>query len=291
MALPSQVLVLGAPGFTTEELVENIVRKVDASQEIAWTTAASSVHRAHGVTISTKYYAAPVVFHVHSHKFDGDWAAYEACLLVWDTNDSTSWCQVQDSVDRMGEHSYDVLLAVAFGSLDHSNIIETTADWCLEHGVEQVVVTPVESSNDDPISTSVDGTTGVDRIVEALECTMWTSMEMKNGHAPPSQTSSLNAQTSPCKRDTQPRDAVFSNVVEAPDRSTSAPSTSTSVPDKDRESVEEFESLLQEVQAIRSQMHGVSDDERRKRAADMAMRLWEMMGAGDSDSGRESDSD
>ncbi|RHZ26733.1 hypothetical protein DYB31_006008 [Aphanomyces astaci] len=285
MAASSQVLVLGAAGVGKEGLVEAVVRQVDASKGISWTKGASSF-RAHPATISTKYYTAAVEFHVHSQPFSGDWTAYEACLLVWNANDKSSWSHVQNAVEGMGEHSFDVLMAVACGSNIAINM-ENAMDWCLERGVEHVAVDlassePAASSSDD--LASKDGTTGMARIVEALECTMWKSMEMKHGHAAPAAISSDALASS--EPDPSPPELPSFNAAPPSVSSTAIPTSSAqpSANTNNNNGVEEFETLLHEVQAIRSQMQGVSDDQRRARAAEMAMKLWEMMGNDDSDS-------
>ncbi|KAH9136538.1 hypothetical protein LEN26_006110 [Aphanomyces euteiches] len=263
MTTTSRVLVLGATHAANQQVAEAVLKKIDTSKDtIAWSKVErESSFLSHGVIISTKYYTAPVEFDVHADLCD-DWASYEACLLIWDPSDKASWARVQDTVERMEDHSFDALLAISTSSVDGTMSLQNTLDWCLDHGVEHVALERAES--EDPASN--DEATGIDRVVEALQCTMWKSMEVKAN-------SSSDVAPTPAPQAAPP-------VAENPPVTEAMFQPSSNNVDEDATN---FESLLQEVQSIRAQLNreDVSDDQRRARAADMAMRLWNLLGEDD----------
>ncbi|KAF0700185.1 Aste57867_9313 [Aphanomyces stellatus] len=276
--MASRVLVLGGAAAAKQDVAEAVLKKMNVDTTIAWNKVEGNdedvSYLAHSMTISTKYYTAPVELHVHTCVGD-DWASYEACLCVWDAADKSSWSHVQDAVERMQDHSFDAFLSIAVSSNGaaegESTSLQHALDWCIDHGVEHVPFNLTKSSD----SLTNDETSGIDRVVEALQCTMWKSMEMKDGRAAPPV---VNHATTVDESRDEGNPAVDLPTTAGVPSPPSAPDT-----------VDDFEALLQQVHAIRSQVtnpSNVSDDERRERAAEMAMKLWSLLGdddASDSD--------
>ncbi|KDO20733.1 hypothetical protein SPRG_13315 [Saprolegnia parasitica CBS 223.65] len=237
----SRVLVLGSAQVGKKHIVEAVVAAGGAQDAAEWAKADDHAVLAH--TLVTKYYSAPIAFHVPeaAHDVPEDLSPYEGLLLVWDATQKASW-----------SHAQSVLVAVA-NRASPDMVLENMNDCCLEHGFEHIAVSRGASS-----AAAGSETSGIDRLVEALQCNMWTSMEMRDGVRHPT------AESAPAA------------APKAPTTPHPTPASTPSLLEQD----EGFEALLQEVLSIREDVNlqRLTDDERRARAADMAMKLMSLLG-------------
>ncbi|EQC38060.1 hypothetical protein SDRG_04490 [Saprolegnia diclina VS20] len=257
----SRVLVLGSDHVGKKQLVEAVVAAAGAQDAAEWAKLDGHAVLAH--TLVTKYYSAPLAFHVPeaAHAVPDDLSPYEGLLLVWDATQKASWSHVQSVMEAIAsrEHDLEVLVAVA-NHASPSMVLENMNDCCLEHGFEHIAV-----SRDASSAATGSETSGVDRLVEALQCNMWTSMEMRDGVRNPTTESTPTPAAAP----------------KTPKTPQSTPASTPSLLEQD----EGFEALLQEVLSIREDVNlqRLTDDERRARAADMAMKLMSLLGDSDDD--------
>ncbi|OQR94048.1 hypothetical protein ACHHYP_01895 [Achlya hypogyna] len=248
----SRVLVLGDARVGKKHVVEALVASSGTAAE--WSKTDDTLALPH--TLCTKYYTAALEFVIPTNKvLPTDLDGYEAALLVWDATQKASWVYVQSTMEALStrDHGLEVLIAVA-NRATAGLVFENMTDACLEHNVEHVQVHEASVA-----LSPTDETSGIDRIIEALQCNMWASMVMLNGQPKPS----------------VPEPQV---VAEEP-KAVPPPPTG---PIRDQE--EDFEALLHEVMSIRQDVNQnrLTDEERRARAADMAMKLWSLLGEGES---------
>ena len=165
--------------------------------------------------MATKYYKAPIRF-----EFEETAAAdYEAMILIINGKSALPTLEnIMDSVEcRL------CLVNEPIPDAFKSELLE----WCMDFGFECIFTTADE--------TSLDELMGFDRAYEALQCTMWKSME----------------------------------TIDNPDN--------VEKPEQNEEEECEFEKMLSNMQQMRQELQTLPDDKRRERAADMAMRLMEML--------------
>ncbi|KDO23040.1 hypothetical protein SPRG_22288 [Saprolegnia parasitica CBS 223.65] len=209
----SRVLVLGSAQVGKKHIVEAVVAAGGAQDAAEWAKADDHAVLAH--TLVTKYYSAPIAFHVPeaAHDVPEDLSPYEGLLLVWDATQKASWSHAQSVMEAIAsrEHGLEVLVAVA-NRASPDMVLENMNDCCLEHGFEHIAAP-------------------------------------KTPHPTPASTPSLLEQD------------------------------------------EGFEALLQEVLSIREDVNlqRLTDDERRARAADMAMKLMSLLGDNSDDDDESSD--
>ncbi|OQS04019.1 hypothetical protein THRCLA_03700 [Thraustotheca clavata] len=253
----SRVLVLGDKHVGKKYVVEALVGATGG--KVSWRNDGEMA----ATTLRTKYYSALIEFHVPSSSVLDDLSPYEGVLMVWDAGRKTSWSTVEAAMEAIArqEHGLEVMLAVA-NRVTPGTVLDNMQDLCLEHGVEHVAID--EGRVDEPAAVGTGETKGIERIVEALQCTMWCSMEMASGHEKPAQEPVVNA-------------ASESNV--------NVPTQE--IPGHHQD--EDFEALLNEVLSIREDVNQnrMTDDERRARAAEMAMKLWSLLGEEDESSDEE----
>ncbi|TMW69659.1 hypothetical protein Poli38472_001815 [Pythium oligandrum] len=327
-ASPSRILVLGADAQVTHAILKRL---------IALSTSEPSGDDAGPVdvlplTLKTKYYEADVEFHVHDVEaneivtaLQHDAEEYEALLWVVDATIDRSFVEVQHFVEKsLEELSFDVSLLIGHGADKASKAqVEKMEGWCQENGFEFI---PVDETAVEAAAKAAEGLAdekqGVDRVLEALECNMWRSMEML---PPPPR---ANAQLTKVKEElaTQEAEAGEDKATVSPPPapaaspdtpSTPAPTeasatTTTSAPpvsDADRlqaslaalglagEGMDDdpdlaaFGNLLSQVRRIRQTGQNLSDQERRQQAEQVAMQLWNLLGADESDDDEGKDSD
>ena len=186
--------------------------------------------------------------------------------------------------------------------------------WALDHGFEFVqadATNPVEGGSDREKE-------GLPRVWEAMQSVMWSSMQMHppggaasgvgttasvagaaatlpaaDADAPPSGSDASGGDTpSPSRSETDAAaptaalhsgavgDAAAETVSQTPEAPASGFEESEDGPGSD-----EFESMLAQVAAVRAanQQEGVTDEQRRQNAADMALKLLSAFGLGDSE--------
>jgi hypothetical protein len=153
--------------------------------------------------------------------------------------------------------------------------------WCLDHGYEYVEADITLKEQNE--GHSLRDKDGFARIVEAIGSTVWSTATMHPRSSklkvsaetlkPPEESSSIrtdNSETSPM---------TGSNAIAASALDCAIPSQHGCGANEEGERMDHFESLISEATRVRdaATSGAVSDEERRKNASDMALRLMGMM--------------
>ncbi|GMF30402.1 unnamed protein product [Phytophthora lilii] len=277
------------------------------------------------LNLQTKYYRAPVEVHVHrvldnepEPALQHELHDYEAVMCVVDAGQRESFLHVHRFAKRIVDVlPYDVCLLVAGTSSATTDNVKKMESWCQDNGFEFV---DLDGEQGEPSDDSViDEKRGIERVLEALHCNMWRSMEMNP--APTATTSKVTKDATPevavedaaeaeqktenptdVKENNAAVDAETENQDSADDDSRlqallqaleiaggpDADGDAGGEGDDDDLDMAEFSALISEVRNVRDQGQSLTDEQRRERAAEVAMKLWNFLGADDED-GADSD--
>ncbi|GMF27496.1 unnamed protein product [Phytophthora fragariaefolia] len=320
----SRLLVLGPDRDSKRALVSQL-RELSGHEPQAAEAAVLSLR--------TKYYRASVELHVHEVRDNAPEPAlqhelheYEALLCVVDAGQRDSFLHVHRFAKRVVDVvPYDVCVLAAATTSATGESVKKIEGWCQDNGFEFVDLDARQREHGE--DSVIDEKHGVERVLEALQCNMWRSMEMN----PPKQEATAAAkveQAAPevdaakeksaeLKSDNQVEDKddaskaadTAGEAAEEQDASTddsrlqallqaleiaggpdAASGDAHQGGDEDDLDMAEFSALISEVRNVRDQGQSLTDEQRRDRAAEVAMKLWNFLGADDEDSGA-SDSD
>eukprot|EP00744_Colponema_vietnamica_P026061 GILI01038537.1.p1 GENE.GILI01038537.1~~GILI01038537.1.p1 ORF type:complete len:401 (+),score=80.85 GILI01038537.1:47-1249(+) len=382
--MTSRVLVLGAAEAPVESLVKAIVGSSAAFRDVN-----VGSFRASSWFLETKYYRAnlEVVFGLVSELKEPSVYEFlsndvEALVLVYDVLKKETFIDLEGASAFIEDFNPPVCLCFANRSSEEAATIEDASreevvGWCIDKGCEYVHdnleeyltrnVSASSTSQNAEGSAPFDDKEGVDRLIEALQCNMWTHMEYLTSRRPisldpqsdqfPSKPFEIDADKFE-KEVESTQKSMFeglslkdstssdSSMTSSSSSSTPAPvpSTSASAPaslpntdclscgknnagfrcggckivwfcdrtcqtnawkshkaacrkeqdrleslkpqtialpedpvPREKDSLEDFERLIAEMRQTKNMASSLSDEERRDRAANMAMKLWDMI--------------
>lgn len=300
----------------------------------------------HVWTLSTKYYAADLEVHLLP---SSEWnqpaeaaakalAGAEALLVLLDATSRGSLAEAQAWVDQASvsdigtllciTNKVDIVTGVAPGedsssadelltdapasNADHVSFINSVTEWCLDAGFEHV-----QAAATSPLAGSAGrDKTGVPRVLEALECTMWNSMRRKGQQqaarddAEEEEENDTGAEGQGASASAAPSGSAASFVAGPCVSVASASPTSAAAAggsgdrsadalrdllrgargeggddDAGDDAGDDIERLMGEMQRVRdaSRGAGMTDEQRREAASRVAMQLFALMGGGSSD--------
>ncbi|GAB9468876.1 hypothetical protein Gpo141_00006176 [Globisporangium polare] len=303
------------------------------------------------LTLATKYYTADVDVHLHQvlenepvTALAHDPADYEAAVCVMDVAREESFLHVSRFLAQLSDAQIEVCLLVGVNSQSEKTSavaqhIERVQVWCLDNEFEFVELcddaadsaAPAESDNQLENGFEANEKQGMDRVLEALHCNMWSSIVMRSSEAQAIDDNGLRelsnvsvALSSPSPVDGSSDEkkklpvALSSNqtdaqededageeddgrlqtllraleITEAADKESASPdknngnkTTSSSNQDDDDDDddidMAEFSTLISEVRRVRDSGQALTDEQRRQRAAEVAMKLWSFLGEDD----------
>lgn len=279
------------------------------------------------LNLRTKYYRAPVEVHVHQVRDNAPKPAlqhalhdYEALLCVVDAGQRESFLHVQRFAKRVVDTlPYDVCLLAASTASATGESVKKMEGWCQDNGFEFVDLDAEQPAvDDDDDSGVIDEKHGIERVLEALHCNMWRSMEMnppkvedtKSKDAAPEVAAEKKEVDAEQKSDNQveDKDKGKTATVEATAATTEEQDASADDSrlqallqaleiaggpgagsedageggdDDDDIDMAEFSALISEVRNVRDQGQDLTDEQRRERAAEVAMKLWNFLGTDD----------
>ncbi|KAG2521343.1 hypothetical protein BBO99_00007061 [Phytophthora kernoviae] len=192
----SRLLVLGPDVDSNQTVITKL-------RELCGDTEAEPVDNKSDVSVlnlRTKYYRAAVEVHGHqmhdnapvealAHEFH----EYEALVCVVDASQRDSFLQMHRFAQKVVDIiPYDVCLLVAgSSSVKTAENVKQMESWCQENAFEFV---DLDTKNPETSEDSViDEKHGIERVLEALHCNMWRSMEM----TPPSNSAKTTTTESP----------------------------------------------------------------------------------------------
>ncbi|XP_040018803.2 alpha- and gamma-adaptin-binding protein p34 [Gasterosteus aculeatus] len=165
-------------GFKEEELIKQILSSktlpepIKREETVAW----------YPWTINNKYYTADVRLCVVSSTFQMSSEIAQSMQAFIAYFDST----VKDGLEKLlpwisvvEDLAPEVLILVCDRVCGDGITRHEAQQWCLSHAFELVELNPQELPDEDD---DFPESTGVKRIVQALNANVWTSMEMKDGH-------------------------------------------------------------------------------------------------------------
>uniref|UniRef100_UPI00398E5455 alpha- and gamma-adaptin-binding protein p34 isoform X2 n=1 Tax=Pristiophorus japonicus TaxID=55135 RepID=UPI00398E5455 len=175
MELPSALLVSCCPAFVEESLVKDIIG-ADALPEYM---GPGNEVRSYPWTIDNKYYTASVQLCVVPDKFIltkeiAD--SVEAFLIYFDSTTKSSLDEVSTWLPLTQEWSPEVLILVCDRVSDNGVSRQTAQQWCIKNGFELVELNPEELPDEED---DFPESTGVTRIIQALNANVWSNVEMK----------------------------------------------------------------------------------------------------------------
>lgn len=298
------------------------------------------------LTLATKYYSAAVDVHVRLVRDNKATVAleadsFEALVGVVDAARTDSFDHIQGFLAQLAAREQpDVRLLVvsnAGGTVPtaSSHHVEQLQSWCQDQEFELIELSDSGDAGGNQASDDRE-THGMARVLEALECNMWTSMVMAT-HAQEGgskhtdeddsglrELANVSVALAPpdadeeCKRagsagvsgvapslypsredppaDTDDDERLQSllralEITEAADNATSTSSSGSSKPRPATRAEEEadvdmadFSALISEVRRVRDSGQSLTDEQRRQRAAEVAMKLWSFLGSDDDES-------
>ncbi|XP_048825304.1 alpha- and gamma-adaptin-binding protein p34 [Brienomyrus brachyistius] len=178
-ALPCVLVTSCDPGFKEEDLVKQIlgvsILPAPSQQQgaVCW----------YPWTINNKYYTADVSLCVVPSTFQmtGDIAkAVQAFIVYFDSRESGGLSGVAPWLTVVEELTPEILILVCDHVLDSGVSRHQAQQWCLSHTFELVELNPQELPDEDD---DFPESTGVQRIVQALNANVWSTVEMKEEHS------------------------------------------------------------------------------------------------------------
>ncbi|EEY62516.1 uncharacterized protein PITG_14987 [Phytophthora infestans T30-4] len=139
--------------------------------------------------------------------------------------------------------------------------------WCQDIGFEFVDLDAGNATSEDSV---IDEKLGIERVLEALQCNMWRSMEMN-----PPKVESAKETEGDATDDTKLQ-ALLQALEIAGDGTVRGAAEEKG--DEDDIDMAQFSALISEVRNVRDKGESLTDEQRRERAAEVAMKLWNLLG-------------
>ncbi|KAK6475018.1 alpha- and gamma-adaptin-binding protein p34-like isoform X1 [Huso huso] len=173
---PCALITSCDPGFVEEELVKQII----AGDGLLGPSSQTGEVRWYPWTINNKYYTAdirlcavPNRFLVTSEIAEG----VQAFIVYFDSNTKSGLDSVSLWLPLAEDWSPEVLILVCDRVSENGVNRQTAQEWCIAHGFELVELDPEEVPDEDD---DFPESTGIKRIVQALNANVWSNMEMKD---------------------------------------------------------------------------------------------------------------
>ncbi|XP_038669239.1 alpha- and gamma-adaptin-binding protein p34 isoform X1 [Scyliorhinus canicula] len=175
MELPSVLLVSCCPAFVEEALVKDII----GSDDLPEYTGPGNEVRSYPWTIDNKYYTATVQVCVVPNQFTltaeiAD--TVEAFLIYFDSTTKSGLDEVSTWLPLTQAWTPEVLILVCDRVSDNGVSRQTAQQWCIKYGFELVELNPEELPDEED---DFPESTGVTRIIQALNANVWSNVEMK----------------------------------------------------------------------------------------------------------------
>uniref|UniRef100_A0A3Q0R4R9 Alpha and gamma adaptin binding protein n=1 Tax=Amphilophus citrinellus TaxID=61819 RepID=A0A3Q0R4R9_AMPCI len=178
MATPCVLVTSCDSEFKEEELIKQILsaktlpEPTKREEPVAW----------YPWTINNKYYTAdvrlcvvPSTFHMSSEIAQ----SMQAFIAYFDSKAKDGLQKLQPWISVVEDLAPEVLILVCDRVCEHGVTRHEAQQWCLARAFELVELNPQELPDEDD---DFPESTGVKRIVQALNANVWSSVEMKDGH-------------------------------------------------------------------------------------------------------------
>uniref|UniRef100_A0A8C2B138 Alpha and gamma adaptin binding protein n=1 Tax=Cyprinus carpio TaxID=7962 RepID=A0A8C2B138_CYPCA len=177
--LPCILVTSCDSSFKEEELIrqilglESLPQASKTEERVSW----------YPWTINNKYYTANVSLCVVSSPFDMNIEvarSMQAFIVYFDSKTKDSLNSVNSWLSVVEDLAPEVLILVCDHACDSGVSKQEAQQWCLAHAFELVELNPQDLPDEDD---DFPESTGVKRIVQALNANVWSSVEMKDEHS------------------------------------------------------------------------------------------------------------
>uniref|UniRef100_A0A8C4E1C7 Alpha and gamma adaptin binding protein n=1 Tax=Dicentrarchus labrax TaxID=13489 RepID=A0A8C4E1C7_DICLA len=178
VAIPCVLITSCDSGFKEEELIKQILspttlpEPIKREESVAW----------YPWTINNKYYTADVRLCVVPSTFQMSSEiaqAMQAFIAYFDSTVKDGLEKLHPWISVVEDLAPEVLILVCDRVCENGVTRHEAQQWCLAHAFELVELNPQELPDEDD---DFPESTGVKRIVQALNANVWSSVEMKDGH-------------------------------------------------------------------------------------------------------------
>ncbi|KAG1944930.1 alpha- and gamma-adaptin-binding protein p34 [Pimephales promelas] len=176
--LPSILVTSCDSSFKEEELIRQIL----GSESLPQATKIEERVSWFPWTINNKYYTAEVNLCVVSSKFDMNAEvarSMQAFIVYFDSKTKDALNNVNSWLSVVEELAPEVLILVCDHVCDSGVSRQEAQQWCLAHAFELVELNPEDLPDEDD---DFPESTGIKRILQALNANVWSSVEMKDVH-------------------------------------------------------------------------------------------------------------
>ncbi|XP_063304816.1 alpha- and gamma-adaptin-binding protein p34 [Pelobates fuscus] len=177
--VPCVLLTSCAPGFSEESLVADII----GTDQISSPAEEVNEVRQYPWRIDNKYYSAdvnisvvPSTGHITAQLAE----TIQAFIIYFDSTVKSGLEKVSAWLPFLEDWLLDVMILVCDRALETGVTRQTAQEWCIKHGFELVELNPEELPDEDD---DFPESTGVTRIIQALNANVWTNVEMKSEQA------------------------------------------------------------------------------------------------------------
>uniref|UniRef100_A0A7M4DWS2 Alpha and gamma adaptin binding protein n=1 Tax=Crocodylus porosus TaxID=8502 RepID=A0A7M4DWS2_CROPO len=173
---PCALVTSCAADFAGDELVKRII----GTEDLAVDVSANGGVRFYPWTIDNKYYSADIHLCVVPNKFlvTAEIAeSVQAFVVYFDSTIKSGLDSVSTWLSLTEEWLPEVMILVCDRVSENGVSRQKAQEWCIKHGFELVELSPEELPDEDD---DFPESTGVKRIVQALNANVWSNVVMKS---------------------------------------------------------------------------------------------------------------
>ncbi|XP_004421790.1 alpha- and gamma-adaptin-binding protein p34 [Diceros bicornis minor] len=174
--VPCALVTSCSSTFTGDRLVQHILGTEDLTVEVT----ANDAVRFYPWTIDNKYYSADINLCVVPNKFlvTAEIAeSIQAFVVYFDSTQKSGLDSVSSWLPLAEAWLPEVMILVCDRVSENGVSRQKAQEWCIKHGFELVELSPEELPEEDD---DFPESTGVKRIVQALNANVWSNVVMKN---------------------------------------------------------------------------------------------------------------
>ncbi|XP_075391492.1 alpha- and gamma-adaptin-binding protein p34 [Tenrec ecaudatus] len=175
-AVPCALVTSCSSTFPGHRLVQHIL----GSEELVAEGTATDAVRVYPWTIDNKYYSADINLCVVPNKFlvTAEIAeSVQAFVVYFDSTQKSGLDSVSPWLPLAEAWLPEVMILVCERVCEHGVSRQKAQEWCIKHGFELVELSPEEVPEEDD---DFPESTGVKRIVQALNANVWSNVVMKS---------------------------------------------------------------------------------------------------------------
>ncbi|XP_047623096.1 alpha- and gamma-adaptin-binding protein p34 isoform X4 [Phacochoerus africanus] len=174
--VPCALVTSCSSTFSADRLVQNILGTEDVIVEVT----ANDAVRFYPWTIDNKYYSADINLCVVPNKFliTAEIAeSVQAFVVYFDSTQTSGLDSVSSWLPLAEAWLPEVMILVCDRVSENGVNRQKAQEWCIKHGFELVELNPEELPEEDD---DFPESTGIKRIVQALNANVWSNVVMKN---------------------------------------------------------------------------------------------------------------